>query len=86
MYKQYPQYNNYYTTEEGWDGFCEALKECWRSIPGKLIRTLILSMPRRFAACRKSRGWQTKYLLHDLSIHPKEAILHVVVAGLLAVL
>jgi hypothetical protein len=51
MYKQYPQYNNYRTAEEEWEGFCEALKECWRSIPGKLIRTLILSMPRRLAAC-----------------------------------
>jgi transposase len=40
MYKQYPQYNN--------------LKEYWRSIPGKLIRMFIHSMPRRLAACRKA--------------------------------
>jgi transposase len=61
MYKFYPQYNNYSRAEEEWDGFCKALKECWRSIPGKLIRKLILSMPRRMAACRKAQGWQTKY-------------------------
>jgi transposase len=37
MYKRYPQYNNYSRAKEEWDGFCEALKECWRSIPSKLI-------------------------------------------------
>jgi transposase len=34
MYKQYPQCNNYCMAEKEWDGFCDALKECWRSIPG----------------------------------------------------
>jgi transposase len=61
MYKFYPQYSNYYTAQEHWDGFCRALKECWRAIPGRLIRALILSMPRRMAACRAANGWQTKY-------------------------
>jgi hypothetical protein len=37
------------------------LKECWRSIPGKLIKQLIMSMPQRLGACRRARGWQTKY-------------------------
>ncbi|KAF1835676.1 hypothetical protein BDW02DRAFT_567715 [Decorospora gaudefroyi] len=46
-------------TEEEWDGFCSALKECWRRIPTKLIRRLIMSMPRRIAACKKAQGWQT---------------------------
>ncbi|KAI1518219.1 Transposase [Pyrenophora tritici-repentis] len=61
MYKHYPQYNNLSQAEEEWDRFCEALKECWRSIPSKLIKRLIMSMPRRLDACRRARGWQTKY-------------------------
>jgi transposase len=58
MHKFYPQYN---VAEEEWDGFCEALKECWRRIPGALIKHLIMSMPWRMAACRRACGWQTKY-------------------------
>jgi hypothetical protein len=61
MYKFYPQYNNYMRATEEWDGFCRALKDCWRRIPGALIRSLIMSMPRRLYACRRARGWQTKY-------------------------
>ena len=61
MYKLYPQYNNFSQAQEEWDGFCEALKECWRGIPTKLIKRLIMSMPRRLAVVRKARGWQTKY-------------------------
>jgi transposase len=61
MFKLCPQYNNYSRAQDEWDGFCEALKECWRSIPGKLIKRLIMSIPRRLAAVRKARGWHTKY-------------------------
>jgi transposase len=61
MHKFYPQYNNCSVAEEEWEGFCEALKQCWRSIPARLIKRLIMSMPRRMAACRKAKGWQTKY-------------------------
>jgi transposase len=61
MYSLYPQYNNWSQAEEEWGGFCEALKECWRGIPARLIKRLIMSMPRRLAAVRKARGWQTKY-------------------------
>jgi transposase len=61
MNKFYPQYNNYMRGQEEWDGFCSALQECWRAIPSRLIRALILSMPRRMQACRRARGWQTKY-------------------------
>jgi hypothetical protein len=72
MFKHFPQYNNYSRAEEEWDGFCEALKECWRRIPGKLIRRLILSMPQRLAACRKARGWQTKYWMHAQHLLQKQ--------------
>jgi transposase len=61
MYKVYPQYNNFSVAEEEWDGFCDALKECWRQVPRVLIKKLIMSMPRRLTAVRKARGWQTKY-------------------------
>jgi transposase len=61
MNKFYPQYSNYIRGQEEWGGFCEALQECWRAIPGRLIRALILSMPRRIKACNRAQGWQTKY-------------------------
>ncbi|KAF1923517.1 uncharacterized protein M421DRAFT_75038, partial [Didymella exigua CBS 183.55] len=54
-------YSNLSVAEEEWDSFYSALKECWQRIPASLIRRLILSMPRRLAACRRARGWQTKY-------------------------
>jgi transposase len=43
MYKHYPQYNNLSQAEGEWEGFVEALQECWRSIPSKLIKRLIMS-------------------------------------------
>jgi transposase len=61
MFKNYPQYSNYSVAQEEWERFCDALKECWRSILSKLIKTLIMSMPRLMMACREARGWQTKY-------------------------
>jgi transposase len=61
IFKHYPQYNNYSSAEEEWEEFCEALKECWRSIPGKLIKSLIMSMPHRLQACKLVRSWQTNY-------------------------
>jgi hypothetical protein len=61
MYKQYPQYNIWGQAEEERVGFCEAPKECWRGLPGKLIERLIMSMPRRPAAVGKAHGWQAKY-------------------------
>jgi hypothetical protein len=36
------------------------LKECWRAIPGRLIKQLIMSMPARIQACQRARGWHTK--------------------------
>jgi transposase len=61
IYRHYPQYNNLSQAEEEWEGLVEALQECWRSIPSKLIKRLIMSMPQRLHACRRVRGWQTKY-------------------------
>jgi hypothetical protein len=61
MFKHYSQYNNYSKAAEEWEGFCKALKECGRSIPGKLIKRLILSMPQLLYAVQKAHGWQTKY-------------------------
>lgn len=61
MFKDFKQYDTHSKAQADWDGFCKALKTCWRRIPGALIKRLILSMPRRIAACRKAGGWQTKY-------------------------
>jgi transposase len=61
MYHFYPQYNNYSKAEEEWDGFCEALRDCWRCIPRAMIKQLISSMLQQIAACRQAHGWQTKY-------------------------
>ena len=57
----YPQYRDYSQSQEEWHGFCEALKECWSTIPNETVLALIQSMPRRLAACRRARGRQTKY-------------------------
>lgn len=61
LHLRYPQYNNLSRAEDEWDRFCNALKLCWRSIPGALIKSLILSMPRRLKACIKAKGWHTRY-------------------------
>jgi transposase len=61
LHKHYPEFNNFSRAEEEWDRFCEALKECWRAIPSRLIKQLIMSMPARIRACQRSRGWHTKY-------------------------
>jgi hypothetical protein len=61
MYKHYLQYNNYSVAQKEWDGFCEALKECWWTIPRQLIKQLIMSILQRLAAVRKARGWQPKF-------------------------
>jgi transposase len=61
MHQNYPQFNNWSKAQSEWEAFCEALKECWRAIPGSLIKSLILSMPDRIEACYTARGYQTKY-------------------------
>ena len=61
MYKHYPQFNNLGSSEEEMRAFCRALQKCWMKIPNRLIRALILSMPRRLRACRAAKGRQTKY-------------------------
>jgi transposase len=61
MFGHYPQYNYYSVAAEEWEGFCDAFKECWRSIRGKLIKVLIISMPRRIYACRRAQGWRARY-------------------------
>jgi hypothetical protein len=48
-------------SESDWDALKEAIKEAWLAIPNWLIKKLIESMPRRLAAVRKAKGWQTKY-------------------------
>lgn len=61
MYKEYPQFNNLGKSIEEMAAFYRALKKAWLKIPKSLIKKVILSMPNRLGACRKSRGQQTKY-------------------------
>ncbi|OCK73155.1 hypothetical protein K432DRAFT_263171, partial [Lepidopterella palustris CBS 459.81] len=59
--KLHPEFQTMGGSDEESQLFCTALKEAWRKISNSLIRKLILSMPRRLAAVRKAKGWQTKY-------------------------
>ena len=59
--KHYPELSTHGRSQEEWDRFCDALKDCWEKIPTSLIRKLILSMPRRITAVRAAKGYQTRY-------------------------
>lgn len=61
MHVLFPHYDNFSTAWGDWDGFCDALKEAWRQIPSRIIKALIMSMPRRIVAVSRARGWHTKY-------------------------
>lgn len=39
----------------------KVIEEEWKKIPLEVLRTLILSMPRRIAAVIQAKGWHTKY-------------------------
>ena len=61
MFHEFPEYNAFSNVRTNWAGFCEALKEAWLLIPPAVIRSLIMSMPRRISAVRRAKGWQTRY-------------------------
>lgn len=61
VYRDNPQFPGAGKGEQGKKDFRVALCQAWRQLPQRLIRQLIASMPRRLAAVRKARGWQTKY-------------------------
>lgn len=61
VHKLYPELITIGSSEEDWEQLRAALKEAWRRIPNSLISALITSMPRRLAAVRRARGYQTKY-------------------------
>ena len=46
-----------------------ALKDAWRRVPQALIDGLIDSMPRRYKAVKKNRGWYTKYWSPEKELH-----------------
>ena len=39
----------------------ERIKEAWEGVDQERIRGLIESIPKRLRACRKAKGWYTKY-------------------------
>ena len=61
VHKMHPELTKMGSSEEDWEALRAALREAWRKLSNRLIRALIFSMPRRLAACRRARGWQTKY-------------------------
>jgi transposase len=61
VHKLHPELDKMGNSEADWDALKEAIKEAWLAIPNWLIKKLIESMPRRLAAVRKAKGWQTKY-------------------------
>jgi transposase len=61
VHKLHPELATMGHSEDDWKALQDALKEAWLLIPNSLIRKLVNSMPKRLAACRKAKGWQTKY-------------------------
>jgi transposase len=61
VHKLYPELATMGYSEADWTKLQEALKEAWLALPNSLIRRLVSSMEKRLAACRKAKGWQTKY-------------------------
>jgi hypothetical protein len=61
LHELHPEFDHIGTSEDEWERFERGLQEAWAAIPDSLIRTLILSMPRRLDAVKFSRGYQTKY-------------------------
>jgi transposase len=61
VYKLHPELATMGHSEADWKALQDALQEAWLALPDSLIRRLVSSMPRRLAACRKAKGWQTKY-------------------------
>jgi len=59
--KLHPEFDTMADSAEEWEAFEIGLQEAWALIPDKLIKRLIMSMPRRLAALRQARGYQTKY-------------------------
>ena len=53
------EWDNY--SDEAKERFHECAQLAWWAIDQEWIDSLIKSMPRRLAAVRKARGWQTKY-------------------------
>jgi transposase len=61
VHKLHPELVTMGNSAGDWEALHNALREAWLKIPNSLIRHLIESMPRRLAAVRKAKGWQTKY-------------------------
>ena len=59
--KLHPELENMGNSKADWRALRDAIREAWNRLPVALFRQLVDSMPRRLAAVRKSRGWQTKY-------------------------
>lgn len=61
VYKLYPELAIMGNAKADWTALQEAIKEAWLMLPDSLIISLVRSMPDPVEACRKAKGWQTKY-------------------------
>lgn len=61
LHQLHPEFDHIGDSEEEWEAFELGLHKAWAAIPDSLISQLIRSMPRRLAAVRQARGYQTRY-------------------------
>lgn len=61
LYKMFPYLSNLHANKLDIAEFKECLQKAWQSLDQVKIRNLILSMPRRLAACVAAKGWYTRY-------------------------
>ena len=59
--EHYPELSDMGSGEEAVKALARALVEAWNTLPNKLFKSLIDSMPDRVQALYKAKGWHTKY-------------------------
>lgn len=61
LYRMFPHLSNLRKNKVDIEEFKECLQKAWAALPQDQIRVLVASVPRRVEACRKARGWYTRY-------------------------
>lgn len=61
VYKMFPHLSNLRKNKIDIEEFKECLQKAWAAIDPAFIRALVESVPRRVEACRRAKGWYTKY-------------------------
>lgn len=61
MHAMFPDLWERTLNEDNLAYFKQCAKTAWWAIDQKVIDNLILSMPKRLQACKRAKGWYTKY-------------------------